>query len=68
MAWGFIATGGPAIENDSGAICVRASEAARIGTADAHRGDGKRFVVRMDEKLTEFAELESAIRAGSELS
>jgi len=32
------------------------------GFADAHRG-GKRFVVRADEKLTAFVELESAIRA-----
>jgi hypothetical protein len=28
-------------------------------------GDGKRFVVRADEKLTAFLELESAIRAAS---
>ena len=28
---------------------------------DAHRGDGKRFVVRADEKLTAFVELERAI-------
>jgi hypothetical protein len=35
--------------------------------ADAHRGDGKRFVVHADEKLTAFVELESAIRACSEL-
>ena len=28
---------------------------------DAHRGDGQRFVVRADEKLTAFVELESAI-------
>src|SRR2546427_3391777 len=34
-----------------------------IWIADAHRGDGKRFVVRADEKLTAFVELESAIRA-----
>jgi hypothetical protein len=34
-----------------------------IWIADAHRGDGKRFVVRSDEKLTAFMELESAIRA-----
>jgi len=27
----------------------------------AHRGDGKRFVVRADEKLTAFVELERAI-------
>jgi len=33
--------------------------------ADAHRGDGKRFVVRADEKLSAFVELESAIRAAS---
>jgi len=29
--------------------------------ADAHRVDGKRFVVRADEKLTAFSELERAI-------
>jgi hypothetical protein len=27
-----------------------------------HRGDGQRFIVRADEKLTAFVELESAIR------
>jgi hypothetical protein len=30
--------------------------------ADAHRGDGKRFIARADEKLTAFIELEAAIR------
>jgi hypothetical protein len=34
-----------------------------IWIADAHRDDGKRFVVHADEKLTAFLELESAIRA-----
>jgi hypothetical protein len=34
-----------------------------IFIADAHRDEGKRFVVRADEKLTAFLELESAIRA-----
>jgi hypothetical protein len=29
--------------------------------ADAHRDDRKRFVVRADEKLTAFMELESAV-------
>jgi hypothetical protein len=29
-----------------------------IFVADAHRGDGERFVVRADEKLTAFLELE----------
>jgi hypothetical protein len=31
--------------------------------ADAHRDNGKRFVVRADEKLTAFLELELVIRA-----
>jgi hypothetical protein len=31
-------------------------------SADAHRDNGKRIVVRADEKLTAFVELESAIR------
>jgi hypothetical protein len=35
-----------------------------IGIADAHR-DGKRFIVRADEKLTAFVELESSIRLSS---
>jgi hypothetical protein len=30
--------------------------------ADAHRDDGKRFVVGADEKLTAFLELESVMR------
>ena len=30
---------------------------------DAHRGDGERFVVHAEEKLTAFLELEAAIRA-----
>src|SRR5436190_6855890 len=44
--------------------CVSAvdSEGRTIWIANAHRGDGKRFVVRADEKLTAFVELESAIR------
>jgi hypothetical protein len=32
-----------------------------IWIADAHRGDGKRFVAHADEKLTAFLELDSAI-------
>jgi len=37
-----------------------------IRIVDAHRGDGKRFVVRANEKLMAFIELELAIRAGGE--
>jgi hypothetical protein len=45
--------------------CVSAIDSCgrRIFVTDAHRDDGKRFVVRADEKLTAFVELESAIRA-----
>ena len=35
-------------------------EGRTIWIADAHRDDGKRFVVRADEKLTAFLELERA--------
>jgi hypothetical protein len=50
--------------------CVSAvdSNGRTIFIADAHRGDGKRFIVRADEKLTAFVELESAIRVSGELS
>jgi hypothetical protein len=37
-----------------------------IWIADAHRCDGKRFVVRGDERLTAFVELEAAIGARSD--
>jgi hypothetical protein len=47
--------------------CVSAidSNGRTIFVADAHRDDGKRFVVRADEKLTAFVELESAVGAAS---
>ena len=35
-------------------------EGRTIWIVDAHRDDGKRYVVRADEKLTAFVELESA--------
>jgi hypothetical protein len=40
--------------------CISAvdSEGRTIWIADAHRGDGKRFIVHADEKLTAFLELE----------
>jgi hypothetical protein len=41
------------------------SNGGTIWIADAHRGDGKRFIVHADEKLTAFVELESVIRAVS---
>jgi len=43
--------------------CVSAvdSEGRTFWIADAHCGDGKRFVVHADEKLTAFVELERAV-------
>src|SRR5438874_4489937 len=43
--------------------CVSAidSNGRTIWIADAHRDNGKRFVVHAEEKLTAFIELESAI-------
>jgi len=38
------------------------SRGRTIWIADAHRGDGQRFVVRADEELAAFVELESAVR------
>jgi hypothetical protein len=53
-SWGCVAT----VDRDGRTIFI----------ADAHRGDGKHFVVRADETLTAFIELESAIRACGDLS
>ena len=43
--------------------CVAAidSNGRTIFVADAHRDDGKRFVVRGEEKLTAFSELETVM-------
>jgi hypothetical protein len=48
--------------------CVSAvdSEGRTIWIVDAHRDDGRRFIVHSDEKLTAFLELESATRACGE--
>jgi len=36
-------------------------EGRTIYVVDTHRGDGKRFIVRADEKLTAFLKLEEAV-------
>jgi hypothetical protein len=51
-----------------GAFSVVDCKGQTIWIADAHRDNGKRYVVRADEKLTAFGELESAIRACEEFS
>jgi len=38
------------------------SEGRTIWIVDAHRDEGKRFIVRADELLTAFVELERAVR------
>ena len=47
--------------------CVSAidSNGRTIFVADAHRDDGKRFVVHADDKLTAFVELELVVRAAA---
>jgi hypothetical protein len=47
-----------------GCVLVVDSRGQIIFVANAHRSDGKRFVVRADEKLTAFVEL-ATIRACS---
>jgi len=43
-----------------GCVSAMASNGQTIFVADAHRDNGKRFVVRAHEKLTAFVELEAA--------
>ncbi len=38
------------------------SQGRTLWIVDAHRGDGKRFIVRADEKLTAFLELQRVTR------
>jgi len=47
-----------------GCISAIDSRGRTIWIADAHRDDGKRFVVRADELLTAFVELERAVCVG----
>jgi len=51
-----------------GCVSAVTSEGRIIWVADAHRGDGNRFVVHADEKLTAFVELDAAIRASVSVS
>jgi hypothetical protein len=44
-----------------GCVSTINSKGQTIFVADAHRGDGKRFVVHAEELLTAFPELESQL-------
>jgi hypothetical protein len=50
-----------------GCVSTIDSDGRTIWIVDAHRGDGKRFIVRADQNLAAFAELESAICACAEI-
>jgi hypothetical protein len=52
--------GGLVLGNDSGKRCAGPRA---LFIVDAHRDDGTRFVVRSDELLTAFLELEKAVTA-----
>ena len=45
-----------------GCVSTVDAEGRTIWIADAHRDDGKRFVVRSEEKLTAFLELQRVTR------
>jgi hypothetical protein len=51
-----------------GCVSVVNSRGRTIWIADAHRSGGQRFVVRADENLTAFVELEAVVRGCDELS
>ena len=44
-----------------GCVATVDREGRTIFVADAHRGDGKRFVVHAEDKFTAFLELERAV-------
>ena len=45
-----------------GVVSAVNTDGKTVFVADAHRSDGRRFIVRADELLTAFVELERAIR------
>ena len=58
--WGYLLS--PTISAEPGGVGAASQRltptGGTIGIADAHRDDGKRFVVHADEKLTALVELE----------
>jgi len=59
--WETIADSLSRAEWSRGCVLGLDCEGRTIWIADAHRGDGKRFIVRADEELTAFLELERAV-------
>jgi hypothetical protein len=58
--WEIIADNLKKVGWSLGGVSAVDCEGRTIWIADAHRGDGQRFIVRADEKLTAFLELEAA--------
>ena len=67
MEWEIVADNVKKAGWSLGYVSAIDSSGRTIWVADAHRGDGKRFVMHADEKLAAFLELESAICACGEL-
>jgi hypothetical protein len=64
--WEIIADNLSKVEWSWGCVSAIDSDGRTIWIVDAHRGDGNRFVVRGDEKLTAFVELESITRLSNQ--
>jgi hypothetical protein len=61
--WEIVADNLSKAEWSLGCVSAVDSRGRTIWIADAHRDDGKRFVVHADERLTAFVELEAVTRA-----
>ena len=59
--WEIIADNLKKADWSVGWVSAISSEGRTIWIADPHRGDGKRFIVRADEKLSAFVELERQV-------
>jgi len=60
--WELIAEGISKVRWSLGYVSAVDCEGRTIWVGDAHRDAGKRFVVRAEEKLTAFLELERVVR------
>jgi hypothetical protein len=59
--WEIIADNLSKADWSLGYVSALDCEGRTIWIGDAHRNDGKRFIVRADEKLTAFVELQRAM-------
>jgi hypothetical protein len=63
-SWEIIADNLSKAEWSWGCVSAIDVHGRTIWIVDAHRDDGRRFIVHPDEKLTAFLEIEAAIRTG----